>query len=70
VLGCRRLLSHDENAITIQAYCAIIACMLISLWTGRKATRRTSEMVCYYFMGLASEAELLAHIEKLERHAA
>jgi len=70
VLGCRHLLSHDANGITIQAYCAIIACMLISLWTGRKATRRTYEMVCYYFMGLASEAELLAHIEKLERHAA
>lgn len=70
VLGCRHLLSHDENGITIQAYCAIIACMLISLWTGRKATRRTYEMVCYYFMGLASEAELLAHIAKLERHAA
>jgi hypothetical protein len=70
VLGCRHLLSHDANGITIQAYCAIIACMLISLWTGRKATRRTYEMVCYYFMGLASEAELLAHIEKLKRHAA
>ena len=70
VLGCRHLLSHDANGITIQAYCAIIACMLISLWTGRRAKRRTYEMVCYYFMGLASEAELLAHIEKLERHAA
>ena len=44
--------------------------MLIRLWTGRKATRRTYKMVCYYFMGLASEAELLAHIAKLEQHAA
>jgi len=70
VLGCRHLVSHDQNGIAIQAYCAIIACMLISLWTGRRAKRRTYEMVCYYFMGLASEAELLAHIEKLERHAA
>ena len=24
-------------------------------------------MVCYYFLGLATEAELLAHIEKLKR---
>jgi hypothetical protein len=27
-------------------------------------------MVCYYFLGLASEAELLAHLEKLKPHVA
>jgi hypothetical protein len=70
ILGCRHLYFHSQNGIELQAYCAIIACMLISLWTGRKATKRTYEMVCYYFLGLASEAELLAHIEKLKQHAA
>ena len=45
---------------------AIIACMLISLWTGRKPTKRTYEMVCHFFTGWASEEELLAHIEKLQ----
>jgi hypothetical protein len=68
VLGCRHLLSHDQNGIEIQTYCAIIACMLISLWTGRKPTLRTYEMVCYYFIGLADEEELLAHIQKLQKH--
>ena len=29
------------------------------------AALRTYEMICFYFMGLASEEELLAHIEKL-----
>jgi hypothetical protein len=66
VLGCRRLLSRSQNGIEIQAYCAIIACMLISLWTGKKPTLRTYEMICFYFTGLASEEELLAHIEKLK----
>lgn len=70
VLGCRHLLSHSANGIEIQMYCAIIACMLISLWTGRKATLRTYEMICYYFTGLADEEELTAHIEKLQPHAA
>ncbi len=65
VLGCRHLLSHDERGIEIQTYCAIIACMLISLWTGRKPSLRTYEMICYYFSGLASEEELLAHSAKL-----
>ena len=31
----------------------------------RKPTLRTYEMICFYFTGLASEEELLAHIEKL-----
>jgi hypothetical protein len=68
VLGCRHLLSHRPNGIEIQTYCAIIACLLISLWTGRKPTLRTYEMICFYFSGLASEAELLAHLTKLKPH--
>jgi hypothetical protein len=66
VLGCRHLLSHDQRGIEIQTYCAIIACLLISLWTGRKPTLRTYEMICYYFCGLASEDELAAHLAKLQ----
>lgn len=70
ILGCRHLISHSANGIEIQTYCAIIACMLISLWTGRKPTKRTYEMICYFFTGLADEEELLAHIAKLKRHDA
>jgi DDE family transposase len=70
VLGCRHLLSHDLNGVTIQAYVAIIACMLIALWTGRKPTLRTFEMVCFYFTGLADLEELLAHIAKLKNQDA
>lgn len=65
VLGCRHLISHAVNGIEIQVYLGIIACLLIALWTGRKPTLRTYEMICFYFCGLASEEELLAHIEKL-----
>jgi hypothetical protein len=67
MLGCRHLLSHKQNGIEIQTYSAIIACMLIALWTGRKPTKRTFEMICFYFCGLASEEELMAHIEKLKK---
>jgi hypothetical protein len=66
ILGCRHLLSTDPGGIEIQAYCAIIACLLIALWTGRKTTKRTYEMVCFYLIGWATEAELLRHIEKLK----
>ena len=66
VLGCRHLLSTSPNGIEIQTYLAIIACLLIALWTGRKPTLRTYEMICYYFAGLADEEELLAHIARLQ----
>ena len=65
LLGCRHLLSTDSAGIQIQAYCAIIACLLIQLWTGGKPTLRTYEMICCFLMGWASEAELLAHLQKL-----
>jgi IS4 transposase len=70
LLGCRHLLSHHPQGIEIQTYCAIIACLLISLWTGRKPTKRTHEMLCYYLMGWADEGELLAHLPKLPSHDA
>lgn len=66
VLGCRHLLSTHPQGIEIQAYCAIIACLLISLWTGRKPTLRSYEMICLYFAGWASLEELLDHISKLK----
>ena len=69
VLGCRHLISHCENGIEIQTYLGIIACLLIALWTGKKPTLRTYEMICFYFTGLADEEELLAHIKKLPSDA-
>jgi len=67
VLGCRHLLSQNRNGIELQMYAAMIACMLISLWTGKKPTLRTYEMIGWYFSGMASEEELLAHIARLQK---
>lgn len=67
ILGCRHLLSTHPNGITIQLYLGIIASLLISLWTGKKPTKRTLEMLQFYFAGLASEEELQEHIDKLHR---
>jgi len=66
VLGCRHLLSTHPVGIQIQAYCAIIACLLIHLWTGGKPTLRTFEMICLYLQGWATLEELIAHVEKLK----
>lgn len=66
VLGCRHLLAHSQNGVTIQVYCALIASLLVSLWTGCKPTKRTFEMLCFYFMGWASDEDLDKHIRKLK----
>ena len=69
LMGGDHLISHAENGIEIQVYCSMIACLLINLWTGTKPNKRTFEMICFYFQGLASEDELLAHIEKQKQAA-
>jgi hypothetical protein len=69
VLGCRHLLSTAKVGIEIQTYMAIIACLLLALWTDGRPTLRTHEMVCLYLQGWAEEDELIAHLTKLKRQA-
>jgi hypothetical protein len=70
VLGCKHLLSACPDGIAIQAYCAMIAYLLIYSWTGLKPTLRTYEMLWWYFVGWASEEELQAHLEKRHKQRA
>jgi hypothetical protein len=69
LLGCRHLLSTCEGGIKMQMYAAIIACLLIALYTGRKPTLRTYEMLNFYFIGWAELDELQSHIDNLKPHA-
>jgi hypothetical protein len=66
ILGCRHLLSTSPSGVTIQVYVALIASLLISLWTGHRPSKRSFEMLCFYFSGWASAEEVQAHIEKLQ----
>jgi len=49
---------HREDGSRSRSTWAVIACMLITLWSGRKPTLRTVEMVQFYFTGWATEEEL------------
>jgi hypothetical protein len=66
ILGCRHLLANSPEGVTIQVYLAIIASLLISLWIGRKPTKRTLEMLQFYFTGWATEEELMGHLDQLK----
>ena len=64
ILGCRHLISDDKDGISIQCYCAVIACMLLQLWTGKKPGKDLHRMIGFYFCGWASETDLLAWINR------
>jgi hypothetical protein len=64
VLGCKQLLTTSANGVALQIYTALIASLLIVLWTGRKPTKRTWEMLQFYFQGWASLDEVEAHLER------
>jgi hypothetical protein len=64
ILGARHLISTKENGITMQLYVGLIASLLIVLWTGIKANKRTWEMIQFYLIGWASLEELELHIAK------
>lgn len=68
ILGCQHLISTKEKGVTFQIYAALIASLLIVLWTGLKPNKRTWEMLQYYFGGWATVEELERHIRRqLER---
>jgi hypothetical protein len=53
----------SRHGVEIQAYCAMIVCMLILIYAGEKPNRAMDQMVWYYLIGLASPKELEAFIE-------
>ena len=69
ILGCRHLVSDHPNGIQLQLYAAIIACLLIALWTGKKPNKATCEMLAWYMAGVATEEELDAHLRTLKTQA-
>lgn len=67
VLRFRHLLFESRGGVEIQVYCALIATLLVVLWTGRKPTKRTLEMIQLYFQGWAQLHELDAHLRNLKK---
>ena len=64
LLGCRHLISCDPRGIRIQVYCAVIACLLLNLYTGRRPDKSTLSMAYWYISGIASEQEWLDYLNR------
>ena len=50
-----------------KAYCASLACLPISLWTGNTPTLRTYQRISLHFMGVTTFEESTNHIDNLHR---
>ena len=55
---------RQHSGLKIQLYCAIIAYLLIMLYTGRRPSIGIFEVVCFYLSGWASLKDLEARIAK------
>lgn len=67
ILGCRHWLSLSRTGLTLQVYVALLASMLISLWTGRKPKKSTLRILCLHMQGWVRDEELAAHIATLKK---
>ncbi len=56
--------------MTLEVYLAIIASLLIGLWTGAKPSKRTDEMLCHDFNGWATAEEVERHLNTLKANGA
>jgi Transposase DDE domain len=58
ILGCGHWLAESPEGVSLQLYLALIASLLLQLYTGRRPTKRMMELFRFYLIGWATEAEL------------
>lgn len=68
VLGCQPLLAESRAGVELQLYAALISCLLISLWVGKKPTKRIFEAICLHFMGLIDAEDVMEAVQRLKPH--
>lgn len=64
ILNCRHWLAESPAGVEIQIYCVLIASLLLMLWTGQRPNKRMVESLRYYWMGLATEEDLVTLLER------
>jgi hypothetical protein len=64
ILGCRHWLAESPEGVAIQIYLALIAALLLQLYTGRRPTKRMMELIQFYLLGVATLEDLEAGLEK------
>jgi IS4 transposase len=64
ILGCRHWLAESPSGVAVQIYLALIAALLLQLYTGRKPNKRMMELLQLHQMGIATTAELAMGLQR------
>ena len=64
ILGNRHWLAESQAGVTVQVYLALIAALLLQLYTGKRPRRRMMELIQWYLMGWASATDLAAAVQR------
>lgn len=70
VLGCGHWFAESHRGATIQIYLALIAALLLQLYTGRRPTKRMMELMHFYLLGWATPADLEAGLTRYKQELA
>lgn len=64
ILGCRHWLAESPAGVAAQIHLALIAALLLQLYTGTRPTRRMMELIQFYLLGVASLEDLEKGLER------
>lgn len=64
ILNCQHWLAESRVGATIQIYLALIAALLVQLYTGHKPSKRLMELIYLHQAGYATAAELEAALQR------
>jgi Transposase DDE domain len=64
ILGCRHWLAESPGGVAIEIYLALIAALLLQLYSGQAPNRRMMELIQLYLLGVASLDELEQGLER------
>ena len=64
ILKCRHFLAESERGVAIQLYLALIAALILQLYTGSRPNKRVWEMLQWYVGGMVKPEELEKFLEE------
>ena len=65
ILGNRHWLAESSRGVALQLYLALIAALLLQLYTGQRPNKRMMELLQLYLLGWASTADIDAALRQL-----
>lgn len=64
ILGCRHWLAESPQGVALEIYLALIAALLLQLYTGQRPNRRIMEVLQFYGMGIATLEDVMTTVHR------